>query len=112
MGCRVWGLPEHSAGGLDLAAGLMRFMQEGVGHYVLCEGGGHMAMSLALQSAADELKVFLAPRALGDERAPASFAGRSVESVAEAVDWRVLRTEASGRDLEITMRPQSMEAGE
>ncbi|EGJ50668.1 bifunctional diaminohydroxyphosphoribosylaminopyrimidine deaminase/5-amino-6-(5-phosphoribosylamino)uracil reductase RibD [Desulfocurvibacter africanus] len=112
MGCRVWGLPEHSAGGLDLAAGLERFMRDAGGHYVLCEGGGHMAMSLALQSAADELKVFLAPRALGDERAPASFAGRSVESVAEAVDWRVLRAEPSGSDLEITLRPQAAAVGE
>lgn len=112
MGCRVWGLPEHPAGGLDLKAGLELFMREAGGHYVLCEGGGHMAMSLALQEACDELKVFLAPRVLGDERAPAAFLGRSVDSMAEALEWRVLRSEPSGRDLEITLRPRSGEAGE
>ena len=112
MGCRVWGLPEHPAGGLELKAGLELFMREAGGHYVLCEGGGRMAMSLALQEACDELKVFLAPRVLGDERAPAAFLGRSVESMAEALEWRVLRTEASGRDLEITLRPHVGAVGE
>jgi len=112
LGCRVWGLPAHVKGGLDFKAGLRMFLAEAGGHYLLCEGGGRLALSLASQGAVDEFKLFLAPKVLGDERAPSAFAGRSVASMAQALEWRMLRSQPSGSDLEITLRPRSGATGE
>lgn len=103
-GCRVFALPTKN-GVLDLAHGLKRLRLEAQVYRVLCEGGGTLAANLLEQCLVDELKIFLAPRVLGDERAPSSFAGRRVESMAQAEGFRYCGVERSGVDLELTLRP-------
>ena len=109
-GSRVWGLPslvtEGGAGrGMDFAPALARLRQELGVHHVLCEGGGGLAMSLVSQRLADEVRVYLAPRILGDEAAVASFSGAGPRPMAEADGLRLSRFEPSGRDLKLVYLP-------
>jgi diaminohydroxyphosphoribosylaminopyrimidine deaminase/5-amino-6-(5-phosphoribosylamino)uracil reductase len=103
-GVRVIGLPGKD-GGLDLAPGFAFLRTECGCHYTLCEGGGHLAMSLVDQGLADELVYFMAPRILGDESAPSAFAGRSGMTMKQAVDFRISTAQACGRDLMLTLMP-------
>ncbi|WP_029895478.1 bifunctional diaminohydroxyphosphoribosylaminopyrimidine deaminase/5-amino-6-(5-phosphoribosylamino)uracil reductase RibD [Desulfohalovibrio reitneri] len=105
LGCRVWGLGE-SGGGLDLGEGLNRLYDEAGVHHVLCEGGGTLAMSLARAGLMDELRLYMAPRVLGDERARASFAGAGDIPMADALSLRLCWTASSGADLELCYRPK------
>lgn len=103
-GVRVLGLPGKD-GGLDLAPGFDMLRRECGCHYTLCEGGGHLAMSLVGQGLADELVHFVAPRILGDDSAPSAYAGRKGVSMAQAVDFRISAVEPCGCDIMLTMMP-------
>ena len=119
LGCRVWGLPGYAGGDpcdaavgaqdavLDLASGLSRLRRETGAYYLLCEGGGHLAMHLLGQGLADEIRIFLAPRVLGDAAAPAAFAGRTVSSMTQALALRFAEVFPSGHDMECVLRPTS-----
>jgi len=104
-GVRIWPLEELPGGGLDLAAGLKRLYREHSCYELLCEGGGHLAMSLCEQGLADEIVYFLAPRILGDEKGRSAFSGRSVDAMREALAYRIVDYRRIGRDLRITLRP-------
>lgn len=107
---RVWALPEGPFG-LDLKPGLARLFSECGVHHALCEGGGRLAHALAEQRLADELRIFLAPRVLGDPEAVPSFQGPPTicdvaPAMAQAIDFRFTGCTASGDDLELTLRPK------
>jgi diaminohydroxyphosphoribosylaminopyrimidine deaminase/5-amino-6-(5-phosphoribosylamino)uracil reductase len=110
LGCRVWGLEAAREGGLDLAAGLHRLHAELDCRYVLCEGGGGLAGSLARQALADELWLFIAPRVLGSEAAPASFSGAGPLDMAQALEYRWVQTSfvdhEHGCDLLAKLKPR------
>jgi len=107
---RVWALPEGPCG-LDLAPGLRRLLAECGVHRALCEGGGRLAYALAEQGLADEMKVFLAPRVLGDAGAVSAFSGAAAlgdfaPHMSQTLDFRFTGCAASGDDLELTLRPR------
>ncbi|WP_022661291.1 bifunctional diaminohydroxyphosphoribosylaminopyrimidine deaminase/5-amino-6-(5-phosphoribosylamino)uracil reductase RibD [Paucidesulfovibrio longus] len=104
IGVRVWGLP-HRGPALEIAAGLTRLHRELGAHYALCEGGGRLAMRMLEQGCADEFVLYLAPRALGDERGVPLLAGRDCSSMAQALNLRLGRCEPSGPDLRLTYYP-------
>ena len=104
-GVRVWSLQEHPDGSLDFASGLQGLYRELSCYYLLCEGGGRLAMSLCEQGLADEIVYFLAPRILGDEQGRSAFAGRNVQEMGQALDYRIADYRGVGRDLRITLWP-------
>lgn len=106
-GCRVWGLSPAPGGGLDLTEGLRALYSEGNCHYVLCEGGGGLGLSLLEAGLADEFLLFLAPKVLGDAQARPLFQGRSPMRMDEALGLRLTGLEQTGDDVLLTLRPQS-----
>ncbi len=112
LGVRVWPLLKHPEGGFDLASGLRRLYREQPCYYLLCEGGGYLGLSLCRQGLADEIVYFLAPRILGDEAGRSAFAGRSVETMREALDYRIAEHRPIGRDLMIRLLPSLQEGGQ
>ncbi len=105
-GCRVWGLSQAPGGGLDLAEGLRALYSEGNCHYVLCEGGGGLGLSLLESGLADEFLLFLAPKVLGDAQARPLFQGRAPLVMDEALGLRLAGMEHAGEDVLLTLRPR------
>lgn len=107
-GARVYGLaPARRGEGLDLGAGLRLLFQDFGCLYVLCEGGGKLALSLLEQGLADEFRLHLAPRILGDGRARPLFDGRAPVRMDEARGMRVSALSMCGEDIHITLRPET-----
>lgn len=87
QGCRVMGL-DTKGPGLDLEQGLQKLRQELGIYYVLCEGGGQLAMCLLEQGLADETWAFVALKMLGDLQAVPVTSGREVEFMDQTLDFR------------------------
>lgn len=104
-GTSVWPLPGEP-GNLNLNLGFERLRYERGCHYTLCEGGGQLAMQMVRQGLADEIVHFVTPRILGDDEAPSAYSGRSAVSMCDTFDFRILKTEPTGTDIMITMRPK------
>lgn len=105
LGATVWGLPAHGEG-LDLAEGLRLARRERGCLYVLTEGGGHLAASLRAQGLLDELRLFQAMKAVGDDKAHAAFAGRAIATMDEAWNFRLVEHRLIGADLYLRLRPK------
>ncbi|WP_291318335.1 bifunctional diaminohydroxyphosphoribosylaminopyrimidine deaminase/5-amino-6-(5-phosphoribosylamino)uracil reductase RibD [Desulfonatronospira sp.] len=86
-GCRVMGL-DRKGPGLNLEQGLQKLRQELGIYYVLCEGGGRLAMCLLQQGLADETWAFVALKMLGDQQAVPVAGGREVEFMDQALNFR------------------------
>lgn len=100
LGCKVWGLSRAGRGeGLSLSEGLRRLRKELGCHYLLCEGGGSLAWSLADKDLVHELWMLLAPRVLGDDGGKSAFAGRGPAAMAEAKEFRLRAFSRVGDDL-------------
>ena len=113
-GIRVFGLPSHARADarghgmraeLDLGAGLVQLRKELNCHYVLCEGGGRLGLSLLDKGLARELLLHLAPKILGDNEATPLFDGLAPMHIEEALQLRITDAAASGDDIMITLRP-------
>jgi diaminohydroxyphosphoribosylaminopyrimidine deaminase/5-amino-6-(5-phosphoribosylamino)uracil reductase len=105
LGALVWGLPARDSG-LDLAEGMRLLRRERGCHYVLTEGGGHLAASLQTQGLMDELRLFQAMKVVGDDEAHAAFAGRSIATMNEAWNFRLIEHRLIGADLYLRLRPK------
>lgn len=103
-GCTVWGLPPGQ-GGLDLGPGLTRLRAELGCLYLLCEGGGALALSLLNQGRMDELRLYLAPKIVGDPEAPGLFTGLSPETMEQALALRLAEVGRLGADARLVFRP-------
>ena len=102
-GTSVWPLPGHP-GSLNLSTGFERLRHEKGCHYTLCEGGGTFAMALIEQGLADEIVHFVSPRILGDNNAPAAYSGRENVTMADSMDFRIIKSEVTGSDIMLTLR--------
>ena len=73
--------------------------------YVLCEGGGHLALSLLENNFIDEFHLHIAPMILGDESAPALFSGRHPLDLEEALKMKFVSSSLYGDDAHLILRP-------
>ena len=90
----------------DLHAILVHMRQELHCPYVLCEGGGKLALSLLDAGLVDEFCLHLAPCILGDNASRPLFEGRSPQLMTEALPLRITRQHMCGHDLHLTLRPR------
>ncbi len=108
MGARVWSQAPQSGAvrlpQLDLLLG--RLFEELNCPYVLCEGGGKLALSLLELGLVDEFHLHLAPSILGDNEARPLFDGKSPTSMSEALSLRISDYELHGEDMHIVLRPK------
>ncbi len=106
-GVRVLGLDyAKDAQRADLKE-MLRSLRETLGcHYVLCEGGGKLALSLMDASLVNELHLHLAPLILGDNNARALFDGRAPAILADGLRMRHCASEVVGGDIHLILRPE------
>ncbi|MDR2489008.1 MAG: bifunctional diaminohydroxyphosphoribosylaminopyrimidine deaminase/5-amino-6-(5-phosphoribosylamino)uracil reductase RibD [Desulfovibrio sp.] len=90
---------------LNLAEGLAYLRKECACHYVLCEGGGRLGLSLLDSGLARELHLHLAPKILGDNDARPLFDGRSPLRIEESLQLRITDAQPSGNDIMLNIRP-------
>jgi diaminohydroxyphosphoribosylaminopyrimidine deaminase/5-amino-6-(5-phosphoribosylamino)uracil reductase len=106
-GARIYGLDRTVSGrGLHMGQMLVQLRQAERCLYVLCEGGGRLGLSLLEQGLVDEFHLHLAPLVLGDAEACPLFAGRSADSIADAIRLRRERVETADGDTLLFFRPE------
>lgn len=104
-GVRVPALGPAPGGGPDFDD-LMRIIRHDLKcPYVLCEGGGRLALALLEAGLVDEFYLHLSPQVLGDNEARPLFTGRTPLSMDEALPLRVCHTHMCGSDIHICLRP-------
>ncbi len=108
MGARVWSQAPQSGAirlpQLDILLG--RLFSELQCPYVLCEGGGKLALSLLELGLVDEFHLHLAPCILGDNEARPLFDGKSPTNMSEALSMRISDYEMHGEDIHLVLRPK------
>lgn len=118
LGVRVWSVPpkdkkfrdmppNNYGQSPDLEALLCRIRQELHCPYILCEGGGMLALSLLENKLVDMFMLHTAPAILGDNEARPLFNGRSPLNMDEALRLRITETHMCGPDLHLTLRPSN-----
>ncbi len=103
-GCRVFGVGEGSHG-LDVVQVLRHLYNTEGCPYVLCEGGGRLALSLLEAGCVDEFHLHLAPLVVGDAEARSLFVGRRAEGMEEAYRMRVTKISLAGDDVHLLLKP-------
>lgn len=89
LGCKVIAIGRSQRGGPDFQTMFKTLRNELGCPYVLCEGGGHLALSLLEAGYIDEFRLYLAPLILGDNEARPLFDGRGPLSIDEALRMRI-----------------------
>ncbi|WP_418764615.1 bifunctional diaminohydroxyphosphoribosylaminopyrimidine deaminase/5-amino-6-(5-phosphoribosylamino)uracil reductase RibD [Mailhella sp.] len=104
-GARVYGV-DCPAGkhALDVEEVLVDLREKERCLYVLCEGGGKLALSLLERGLVDEFHLHLAPTILGDADATPVFSGRTVDSMEDALRMRVVKTAVVDGDIHLYFR--------
>lgn len=106
-GSRVWSVEPGGPGrNPDLLTLLCRLRQELNCPYVLCEGGGKLALTLLEAGLVDEFRLHMAPCILGDNASRPLFDGRSPLRMTEVLPLRITHHELCGNDLHLTLRPR------
>lgn len=96
-GCEVWIASASDAGArLDL---LLAELGRRQCTNVLVEGGSGVLGSLFDRGAADEVRVFIAPKIIGGQAAPAPIGGRGIASMADAAGIEIEELSQPGGDL-------------
>lgn len=112
-GVRVWSVappenmpnPRLSGHGPNLTEVLCRIRQDLGCPYVLCEGGGTMALSLLEKGLVDIFYLHISPTIMGDNEARPLFNGRSPMTMSEALRMRTTHIGMCGQDVHMTLRP-------
>ena len=104
-GARVYGV-DCPAGShaLDAEQVLTALREQEHCLYVLCEGGGRLALSLLERGLVDEYHLHLAPTILGDADATPVFSGRTADSMDDALRMRVVKTAVLDGDIHLYFR--------
>ncbi len=108
LGVRVWSenSDSQSQNLPSLKALLLRLKSELKCSYVLCEGGGKLALSLLEQSLINEFHLHMAPTVIGDNEATPIFDGKSPLTMDEAIRLRIANYYMCCGDIHIIMRPK------
>lgn len=105
IGCRVLPLGPNVRGTPDFSL-MLKEMRQTLGcPYVLCEGGGRLALSLLEAGYIDEFHLHLAPIILGDNDAKPLFNGRAPLSLEEALNMRLCSSAICDGDAHLLLRP-------
>lgn len=104
-GVRVIGVEQLHPGRAKLDGVLSWLWEQGC-HYVLCEGGGHLGLSLLEDGLMDMLILHIAPKVLGDGSGTPLFDGRRPIHMDEAIPLRLVKTSMLGEDLVLRFFPK------
>ena len=105
QGVRVFGLDLWKAGkGEDLVQALEHLREVEKCPYVLCEGGGKLALSLLEANVVDEFHLHIAPKILGDSEAKPLFSGRTLLTLNEALPMRLVNMTHCSDDAHLFFR--------
>lgn len=107
LGCRVYAIAPERDGSPGFSAMFSIIRQELGCYFVLCEGGGRLALSLLECGYVDEFHLFLAPVILGDNHAKPLFDGRNPISLEEALRMRLTGEKRFGADICLFLRPDN-----
>ncbi|MBD5647198.1 MAG: bifunctional diaminohydroxyphosphoribosylaminopyrimidine deaminase/5-amino-6-(5-phosphoribosylamino)uracil reductase RibD [Desulfovibrio sp.] len=106
LGVRVFALAA-SPGGVPHFSTMLRILRQELGClYVLCEGGGYLALGLLEAGLVDEFHLHLAPLILADAEARPLFAGRMPLDLEEGLRLRLCGLERCGGDAHLLLRPR------
>ena len=106
LGCRVLGIPSTQNDPAGLNEMLRMLRRDFAVPYVLCEGGGRLALNLLQAGMVDEFHLHLAPLILGDNEARPLFDGRSPLGLEEGLQLRICGHKNSDGDLHLLLRPR------
>lgn len=105
IGCRVLAIGQNVLKQPDFFT-MFKLMRHELGcPYVLCEGGGKLALSLLESGYIDEFHLHLAPMILGDNEARPLFDGRAPLSLDEALKMRICSSSLREGDAHLVLRP-------
>lgn len=104
LGVRVMPVPPAVRGKIDIHHMMLCLRQELGCPYVLCEGGGGLAMSLLDWGYVDEFHLHLAPLLLCDNSARPIFNGAEPQTIGEGFGLRVCATGMCGDDVHVLLR--------
>ena len=100
----MYGVDSHSdKHELDVEQVLIRLREENC-LYVLCEGGGRLALSLLERELVDEFHLHLAPAILGDADATPLFSGRTADDMEDVLHMRAVKTSLADGDIHLYFR--------
>lgn len=105
LGCRILAVGPGKKGAPDFANMFARIRNELNCPYVLCEGGGKLAMSLLLAGFIDEFHLHVAPIILGDNEATPLFAGNSPLTLEEGLAMRFCKVFVRDGNARLILRP-------
>lgn len=105
LGCRILALGPGANGSPDFALMFSEIRNDLGCPYVLCEGGGKLALSLLESGYIDEFHLHMAPLVLGDNDARPLFEGRSPLSLDEALKMRFCQARICDADVHLVLRP-------
>lgn len=97
LGVEVLSVPSET-GNIDLSR-LMEILGEQKIDSILLEGGGTLNDSALRADIVDEVKLFLAPKMFGGEKARSPVRGAGIEAVADAVALELQNVAMTGEDL-------------
>lgn len=106
LGCKVLAIGPMQNGEPDFCSMFEILRQDFNCLYVLCEGGGKLALSLLETGYMDEFHLFMSPIILGDNEARPLFDGRSPLSLEDAVNMRVCQAAPEDGDIFMILRPR------
>lgn len=107
LGCRVIAIGPSGRGSPDFISMFATIRKDLHCPYVLCEGGGRLALSLLENGLVDEFHLYLAPVILGDNDARPLFSGRAPLSLDEALRLRICETDDQAGDIFLLLRPEN-----
>ncbi len=104
LGCRVYGVDALGFHGLDVIQVLKHLREDEGCLYVLCEGGGKLALALLEAGVVDEFYLHIAPLVLGDDAIPL-FSGRRIDRMEDAFRMRLSDISLVDGDAHLHLRP-------
>lgn len=105
LGCRIYAIGPTYSGLPDFALMFNILKNDLHCPYVLCEGGGYLALSLMEAGYVDEFYLHLAPIILGDNDARPLFDGHNPLSLEDAIKMRFCDASLYGDDAHLVLRP-------
>lgn len=106
LGCRIFPISLARDFSLTDFSSMFEVLRQELGApYILCEGGGKLALSLLEADLVDEFHLYLAPIVFGDNEAKPLFTGRRPINVEDALKMRISEMGMAGSNARLILRP-------